>query len=160
MVSAAFDHWNTRTADPNLHTHGALANKVQGEDRRWRSVDSRALHHAVVSVSEIYDNLVADHLARELPVAWIWRPRGARRTPAFEINGIGDNLLAAFSTRAAHIDAALQQAFADFATTHERGPNRVEVLRLRQQVTRATRPAKNAHHCPSCCGSGGSGPPH
>lgn len=145
MVAAAFDHWDTRTSDPNLHTHVVVANKVQGEDGRWRSVDSRALHHAVVSVSEIYDNLVADHLARELPVAWSWRPRGARRTPAFEIDGIGDNLLAAFSTRAAHIDVAVQEAFADFATSHGRGPNRVEVLRLRQQVTRSTRPAKTAH---------------
>ena len=50
MVAAAFDHWDTRTGDPNLHTHVVLANKVQGPDGRWRSVDSRALHHAAVAV--------------------------------------------------------------------------------------------------------------
>ena len=35
MVAAAFDHWDTRTGDPNLHTHVVVANKVQGPDGRW-----------------------------------------------------------------------------------------------------------------------------
>src|SRR5665647_735964 len=89
-IAAAFDHWDTRTGDPNLHTHLVLANKVQGPDGLWRSVDSRALHHAVVAVSEVYDNLLADELARRLPVAWGWRTRGPRRSPAFELAGVPD----------------------------------------------------------------------
>ena len=144
MVAAAFDHWDTRTGDPNLHTHVVIANRVQGLDGRWRSVDSRALHHAVVAVSEIYDDLIADHLARELPVAWSWRSRGPRRTPAFEVDGVEDPLLAEFSTRSADIDTALQGAVVDFHAAHGRGPNRVEILQLRQHVTRTTRPAKTA----------------
>lgn len=144
MVAAAFDHWDTRTADPNLHTHVVVANKVQGPDGRWRSVDSRALHHAVVAVSEIYDDLFADRLAQELPVTWSWRPRGPRRTPAFEVVGVDDTLLAEFSTRSSHIAAAMQDAVTHFYAAHGRGPNRVEELRLRQHVTRTTRPAKSA----------------
>lgn len=145
MIAAAFDHWDTRTGDPNLHTHVVIANKVQGPDGGWRSVDSRALHHAVVAVSEVYDNLLADHLARDLPVSWSWRPRGPRRTPAFEVDGVGDELLTEFSTRSASIGAALQDAVVDFHATHGRGPRRVENLQLRQRVTRATRPEKTAH---------------
>ena len=145
MIAAAFDHWDTRTGDPNLHTHVVIANKVQGPDGGWRSVDSRALHHAVVAVSEVYDNLLADHLARDLPVSWSWRPRGPRRTPAFEVDGVGDELLTEFSTRSAGIGAALQDAVVDFHATHGRGPSRVEILQLRQRVTRATRPEKTAH---------------
>ena len=57
MIAAAFDHWDTRTGDPNLHTHVVVANKVQGEDGKWRSLDSRALHHAAVAVSELYDTV-------------------------------------------------------------------------------------------------------
>ena len=144
MIAAVFDHWDTRTSDPNLHSHVVIANKVQGLDGRWRSVDSRALHHAVVAVSEVYDNLFADQLARELPVSWSWRDRGARRTPAFELDGIGDEALSEFSTRSTHIDQALRTAIADFHDTYGRGPNRVETLRLRQQATRATRPGKQA----------------
>lgn len=145
MIAAAFDHWDTRTGDPNLHTHVVIANKVQGPDGGWRSVDSRALHHAVVAVSEVYDNLFADHLARDLPVSWSWRPRGPRRTPAFEVDGVGDELLTEFSTRSAGIGAALQDAVVDFHAAHGRGPSRVEILQLRQRVTRATRPEKAAH---------------
>ncbi len=33
----------------------------------------------------------------------------------------------------------------DFHATHGRGPSRVEILQLRQRVTRATRPEKTAH---------------
>ena len=52
-IAAAFDHWDSRTGDPNLHTHVVLANKVQGPDGRWRSLDSKALHAAVVALSEV-----------------------------------------------------------------------------------------------------------
>ncbi|MFC4613580.1 MobF family relaxase [Cellulomonas algicola] len=34
MVAAAFDHWDTRAGDPNLHTHVVIANKVQGPTAR------------------------------------------------------------------------------------------------------------------------------
>ena len=142
-IAAAFDHWDTRTGDPNLHTHLVLANKVQGPDGQWRSVDSRALHHAVVAVSEVYDNLLADELARRLPVVWGWRTRGPRRSPAFELDGVPDPLLALFSTRSTQIDAAMSASVAEFVAAHGRGPNRVEVVRLRQRVTRATRPDKH-----------------
>jgi conjugative relaxase-like TrwC/TraI family protein len=143
LLAAAFDHWDTRSGDPNLHTHVVVANKVQGLDGIWRSVDSRALHHAVVAVSEIYDDLFADRLARALPVSWGWRHRGPRRSPAFELDGVDDALLGEFSTRSTQIDAAMTGAVAGFYASHGRGPNRIEVTRLRQQVARATRPNKH-----------------
>ncbi|OIQ94690.1 multifunctional conjugation protein TraI [mine drainage metagenome] len=146
LIAAAFDHWDTRTGDPNIHTHVVVANKVQGPDGAWRAVDSRALHHAVVSISEVYDNLFADELARRLPVSWGWRHRGPRRTPAFEVTGISDDLLATFSTRSTQIDQAMTTAMAQFIATHGRGPNRIETTRLRQVVTRATRPNKHVRN--------------
>ncbi|QTE30063.1 MobF family relaxase [Pengzhenrongella sicca] len=145
MLAAAFDHWDTRTGDPNLHTHVVIANKVQGGDGVWRSIDSRALHQVVVEISELYDNLFADHLAARLPVSWGWRHRGPARTPAFEVNGVDDDLLKTFSTRSTDIDAAMTVTMAKFMADHGRTPNRVEVTRLRQQVTRSTRPAKHVH---------------
>ena len=114
LLAAAFDHWDTRSGDPNLHTHVVVANKVQGQDGIWRSVDSRALHHAIVAVSEIYDDLFADQLARALPVSWGWRHRGTRRSPAFELDGVDDALLGEFSTRSTQIDAAMTGAVAGF----------------------------------------------
>lgn len=144
-VAAGFVHWDSRAGDPNLHTHVVLANKVQGLDGAWRSVDSRALHHGVVAVSELYDALLVDELTRRLPVSWGWRGRGPRRSPAFELDGLGDDLLAVFSRRAAQVEEAMVREVAEFAASHGRAPNRIEITRLRQRVTRATRPAKQAH---------------
>lgn len=142
-LAAAFDHWDSRAGDPNLHTHVVVANKVQSPDGRWLSVDSRALHHAVVTISELYDDLFADELARRLPVSWSWCRRGVRRSPGFELDGTDDGLMAEFSTRTTQIDAAMTPTIGDFYASHGRAPNRIEISRLRQQVTRATRPDKH-----------------
>jgi len=145
MIAAAFEHWDTRTADPNLHTHVVLANKVQGPDGRWRALDGTTVHRAVVTVSELYDVLLADELTRRLPVAWGMRERGERRNPAFEVDGIGDDLLAEFSTRADQIHCAEQDWATGFAATHGRAPSRVETTKARQHLARATRPPKTIH---------------
>ncbi len=142
-IAAAFDHWDTRAGDPNLHTHLVLANKVQGPDGRWRAVDGQVLFAAAVACSEIYDSTIADTLAARLPVRFGYRDRGPRRTPAFEIEGIPDPLLAAFSSRSEAIGTHLQDLVAAFTGAHGREPTRVEVVRLRQQATLATRPDKH-----------------
>jgi conjugative relaxase-like TrwC/TraI family protein len=142
VIAAAFDHWDTRTGDPNLHTHVVLANKVQGSDGAWRSLDGKTVHAATVTVSALYDSLLADELTRRLPVRWSHRSRGERRNPAFEIEGVDDVVLAAFSTRAEQIHCAEQTWVAEFSASHGRSPSRVETTRARQHLTRATRPAK------------------
>jgi conjugative relaxase-like TrwC/TraI family protein len=147
-VGAAFDHWDTRTGDPNLHTHVVLANRVQGPDGTWRTIDGKALFPATVALSEMYDNLVADHATAALGISWEARHRGPRRTPGFEVAGIGDELLIEFSTRSAGIRNHLQQLVADFQEAHDREPSRVEVVRLRQTATLMSRPPKSPRALP------------
>ena len=153
MIAAAFDHWDSRAGDPNLHTHVVIANKVQGADGAWRSVDSRALHHAVVAASETYDALLADALSRALPVRWGWRSRGPRRSVGLELDGVDDVLISEFSSRTKQIDEAMTARLAEFYAAHGRGPNRVEVVRLRAQVTRSTRPGKQVRGLPDLVAS-------
>ena len=38
IVAATFRHDTSRNLDPQLHTHAVLANMVQGEDGKWRSM--------------------------------------------------------------------------------------------------------------------------
>ena len=142
MIAAAFDHWDTRAGDPNLHTHVVVANKVQGPDGAWRSLDGKTIHSATVTISALYDALLADELTRRLPVAWSHRSRGERRNPAFEIDGLDDTLLAHFSTRAEQITCAEEEWAAGFRLDHGRAPSRVETTRARQHLARATRPPK------------------
>ncbi len=147
-IAACFDHWDTRAGDPNLHTHVVLANKVQGEDGRWRTLDSRTLHHAAVALSELYDDLLADRLAAVAGVRWGKRDRGERRTPAFEIDGVDDEVLGEFSTRARHIDRRTRELVADHRARTGKTPDRPQVLRLRQQATLETRPEKTLRPLP------------
>jgi TrwC relaxase len=49
LVAAAFTHRDSRAGDPNLHTHVAVANKVQALDGRWLSIDGRVLSKATVA---------------------------------------------------------------------------------------------------------------
>ena len=142
MIAAAFDHWDTRAGDPNLHTHVVVANKVQGPDGQWRSLDGKTVHAAAVTVSELYDVLLADDLARRLPVGLSLRDRGPRRNPAFEIDGIDDALLTHFSSRSEQIHCAEAEWAAQFQADRGREPTRVETTRARQHLTRVTRPPK------------------
>ncbi|MGQ0847081.1 MAG: MobF family relaxase [Sporichthyaceae bacterium] len=142
LVAAAFDHFDSRAGDPNLHTHVVAANKVQGPDGVWRSVDAQVLFSAAVACSEVYDDLLADALAARLPVSWGHRDRGARRTPAFEIDGLGDDLLRAFSQRSRAIERAIAGTLATADGEDGRGPSRTAVIKARQQATLATRPDK------------------
>jgi len=46
LVATAFTHRDSRAGDPDLHTHVAVANKVQTLDGRWLSIDGRVLFKA------------------------------------------------------------------------------------------------------------------
>jgi conjugative relaxase-like TrwC/TraI family protein len=52
LVTTAFTHRDSRAGDPDLHTHIAVANKVQTLDGRWLSIDGRVLFKATVTASE------------------------------------------------------------------------------------------------------------
>jgi len=142
MLAAGFDHWDSRAGDPNLHTHVVLANKVQGADKQWRALDGKTVLAATVMVSELYDGLVADELHRRLGVYWSHRTRGDGRNEAFEIDGLDDRLLAAFSSRSERIHEAELDWTQEFRASHGRGPSRVETIKARGHLTRTTRPAK------------------
>ena len=51
-----------------LHTHVAVANKVQTLDGRWLSIDGRVLFKANVAASETYNTGLEQHLRETLGV--------------------------------------------------------------------------------------------
>lgn len=111
VVAAAFDHWDSREGDPHLHTHLVVANRVQGPDGRWRTLDSHgALLPAQVALSEAYDNHLMDALSSRLGVEWHVRSISRTGREHWEIDGVDDRLLEAFSTRHAQIEAAREEA--------------------------------------------------
>jgi TrwC relaxase len=74
LVAAAFTHRDSRAGDPDLHTHVAVANKVQTLDGRWLSIDGRVLFKANVAASENYNTALEQHLRDSLGVRFAERP--------------------------------------------------------------------------------------
>jgi conjugative relaxase-like TrwC/TraI family protein len=143
MIATAFDHFDSRAGDPHLHTHVVISNKVQTVlDGKWRSLDGRPMHAAVVALSELHETLFADALTRSLGVTWETRARGRDRHPAWAISSVPESLVAEFSTRSRHIDVETDKLIEAYVSKHGRRPNPVTIMKLRAQATLSTRPAK------------------
>ena len=143
LVAAAFDHPDSRTGDPNLHTHVAVSAKVQGVDGKWRALDMRVLHAMAVSASETYNTAIEDELRTRLGVDFVEREGGRNRRPVREINGIASVLLKAFSTRRAEIEGGYQTALEGYRAAHGHDAPRHVQYKLAQEATLANRPAKD-----------------
>lgn len=146
VVATAYDHYDSRSADPQLHTHVVIANRVQGvHDGKWRTLDGRPIHRAVVALSEHYNAVLADHLSRDLGLSWGWRDRGRNRNRAFEIEGVPEELLREFSSRSQDIERQTDELIADYTERHGRAPSKRTIIRLRAEATLRTRPEKALH---------------
>jgi conjugative relaxase-like TrwC/TraI family protein len=144
LVAAAFTHRDSRAGDPDLHTHVAVANKVQTLDGRWLSIDGRVLFKAKVAASETYNTALEQHLRDALGVRFAARPSAdPGKRPIREIVGVDPRLNQLWSTRRAAIDARRGELAIQFQAEHGRPPTPVEALHLAQQATLETRDAKH-----------------
>ena len=144
LIATAFDHFDSRAGDPHLHTHVVISNKVQTVlDGKWRSLDGRPMHAAVVALSELHESLFADALTRSLGVRWEMRERGRDRHPALSISSVPEALVVEFSTRSRHIDIATDALIDAYLSRHGHRPGPVTIMKLRAQATLCTRPAKD-----------------
>ena len=143
VVAAAFDHWDSRAGDPQLHTHVVVMNRVQTSDGVWRTLDSRGLFRSVVGLSEMYNGVLSDYLTQALGWGWEGCARRHSDVPKYEVAGVSERLREVFSQRSTDIEAAKDILVDAFSASHGRQPSAREVLRLRQQATLSTRPDKH-----------------
>lgn len=143
IVATAFDHWDSRLADPQLHTHVVVSNKVRtAEDGRWRSLDGRPLHSSVVALSEHYNAELADRITSALGIEWEARSRGDDRSTSWELAPVTDELIHEFSSRSRGIELEKERLIEAYVAERGRHPSAATVIRLRAQATLTTRPAK------------------
>lgn len=146
VVAAAFDHRDSRTGDPDLHTHVVVSNKVQSlpqEGGRWLTLDGRMLFKAKVMASEHYNTHLEAGLVQRLGVRFAERPSVEGKRPVREVVGIDPVLLAAWSSRRQAIEARQRELASVFRVDHGRAPTAIEVLALAQQANLETRPGKH-----------------
>lgn len=143
IAAVAYDHFDSRAGDPQLHTHVVIANKVLTVmDGRWRSLDGRPVFASRTGLSAHYDALLADRLSRDLGIEWELRQRGPDRNARWEIAGVSDDLITEFSSRTREIELKKDELISEYAARHRRTPSAKTIVELRAQATLATRPPK------------------
>lgn len=129
LVIASFQHGTSRAQDPQLHTHNVIMNATRDEDGAWRGLEPRALYQLQKQIGAIYRQELA------LKVRELGYEIETGKDSLFEIKGVSGEVLAAFSTRSAEIEAALA----------ERGTSRDAASAVEKQIaTLDTREAKVA----------------
>jgi conjugative relaxase-like TrwC/TraI family protein len=143
IAAVAYDHFDSRAGDPQLHTHVVVANKVVAVmDGRWRSLDGRPVFASRTGLSAHYDALLADRLSRDLGIDWELRQRGPDRNPRWEVAGVSDDLISEFSSRTREIEREKDELIAEYVARHGQMPSAKTIVGLRAQATLATRPPK------------------
>ena len=143
LTAAAFEHWDSRAGDPNLHTHVAVSSKIQGTDGQWRSLDARGLYRLTVAASELYNTAFETHLTSTLGVTFTARPGTPHgKEPVREITGIPAEMTAFFSRRRAAIEAKYAELARDYRVNHGHDPDLAASHKLARQATLATRAGK------------------
>ena len=145
VIGTKFRHWDSRAGDPNLHDHVVIANRVQGVDGQWSSIDGRMLYQYGVECSELYNARVQQYVTELTGLQFEARSLNGKQ-PVHEIVGIDNEMVRAFSSRRGEISAALEQVTAKFVEEHGYAPGEKQLIQLAQQATLATRPAKDGVH--------------
>ena len=128
MVAATFTHDTSRNLDPQLHTHAVIANTVQGEDAKWRTMADGGIFRGKMAIGAIY----RAELARGLDKLGY----GIEKTHAdgrFEIAGVSREVIEAFSTRRAEIEAAMKARGVDTPAKDSRMAQRVALYTRAQK---------------------------
>ncbi|MGV0993780.1 MAG: MobF family relaxase [Mycobacterium sp.] len=146
LIIAAFDHRDSRSGDPNLHTHIVVSNKVCviGADGipRWLALDGKALYQMNVAASEAYNTALEGYLI-ELGFRFAPTDRGVGKRCVREIAGIPAELVARFSRRRNAIENRVGELAKAFQNQHGREPTATEYIALAQQANLETRAAKH-----------------
>ncbi|MGH4009673.1 MAG: MobF family relaxase [Pseudonocardiaceae bacterium] len=146
ITAAIFEHWDSRTGDPHLHTHVPISAKVKRiNDGKWTTLDTRTIHASAVVMSEFYNSRLRD-LFRDHGADWTERPAesGDLKRPVWELTGVSDELLIGFSQRSRQVETDRAQRIVAFRAEHGREASPKELLEIGRRAQYATRDAKQA----------------
>ncbi|ANB92563.1 hypothetical protein MOVS_10735 (plasmid) [Moraxella ovis] len=104
VIIAKFSHDTNRLQEPDTHTHALIMNAVKGSDGKWRSIDNSGIYAGQRMYGAMYTNLLAEKVQKLGYEIEIKDSKGN-----FDIKGISQEAIDAFSTRKQEIDAALSE---------------------------------------------------
>ncbi len=118
----------SRAGEPHDHSHNVIGRMcLTHADGVWRAVDTMALRAQLGAMGAIVEVRVQSALACEFGVKWVAREDGM----GHEIEGIAQETLDAFSTRAHTVTRAQLRLARQWAQKHGRPPNAREMTSSR-----------------------------
>ena len=157
LAVALFDHRTSRCADPQLHTHALVVNKVHCADGIWRTIDASELYHHKKSAGMIYQSALRNELTGRLGVAF----EAVNEHGQAEIAGVPQELMKLWSKRAAAIEVEAAPKIAEYETTLGRTLTAAERTAVVKTAVLKTRPGKDppgtGHAAPEVGGRGRGG---
>lgn len=141
IIAVDFTHWDSRDGDPHLHDHVLISNIVKRADGSTGALDGKALYSAAVAISERHTNLFMDKMTESLGVQWRQREMPGTKSCVYDLVGIDDQLIDAFSRRNAEINQRVSKEVEQLrADGIEPTPSMLQKLHLR--AWRLSRKAK------------------
>lgn len=142
VIGAAFDHWESRAGDPQLHTHVVIPCRAQRADGSWCVIESRGLGEEIAALSELHDGIFSDLMAARLGWAVVPSRRTPYDLPRYEIDGVDAGILREFSTSSAQIQTETDALIDDTHSRTGQVPTPRDIHRLRHTATLRTRPER------------------
>ena len=141
LAAGAFPQHTNRDGEPNLHVHLEILNRAQradGADDKWRALDGRPFWADRLYVGAVATRILAQKLAA-LGLVLVKQEDGN----GFDIGGIEQTTMAAYSKRSADVDAEKRELIAQYERDHGgRALDRAALYKLRKKATVKTREAK------------------
>lgn len=105
FVAAKYDHMTSRALDPQLHSHLVTMNMTQTPDGKWRANDPKN----VFADQKILGLMYRQELATELTKAGFELEWTDREQMFFEVKGVDERLIEAFSQRREQIEQQVSE---------------------------------------------------
>ena len=141
LAVGAFTQHTNRDGEPNLHVHLEILNRAQradGADDKWRALDGRPFWAERLYIGAVTTRILAQKLTA-LGLVMVKQEDGN----GFDIGGIEQATMAAYSKRSADVDAEKRELIAQYEQDHGgRAPDRAALYKLRKKATVKTREAK------------------
>ncbi|NEP10243.1 MAG: relaxase domain-containing protein [Symploca sp. SIO2C1] len=103
LVIGAFEHLTSRAQDCQLHTHALILNIGVTKDGKTRALESKIFFQLKMAAGALYRAELAQQLQNRLGIELV------KKRTWFEVKGVPDTLIEAFSTRRKEILEALKQ---------------------------------------------------
>ena len=109
LLGVTFVHRTSRAADPQLHTHLLISNKVRAKDGKWLAIDGRELFTHQKAACMLYKAALRAELTRRCDVAWT----DVDENGIAEIVGVPQGLAEAWSARRNDLKRVANELIAD-----------------------------------------------